>query len=56
MSYWVVGIAVMTMSASSIQPIGLRGRRAASKVPTAAAGTRLPAVMNASATDPPTGW
>ena len=45
------------MMTSSIHPIGLRGRRAASNVPTAVAGTTPTAVMNASAAGPPVpGW
>jgi hypothetical protein len=45
------------ISASSIHPIGLRGRQAASSAPTTAAGTTLAAVMDASATGLPVpGW
>jgi hypothetical protein len=39
MRYWLVGVTSTMMMASSIQPIGSRGRRAASNVPTAVAGT-----------------
>jgi hypothetical protein len=53
MRYWLVGLpSTMTMT-SSIQPIGLRGRRTASSAPTAVTGTTPTAVMNASAAGPP---
>jgi len=57
MRYWLAGLPSTMMMASSIHPIGLRGRRAASSVPTAVAGTAPTAVMNASAAGPPVpGW
>ena len=57
MRYWLAGLPSTMMMASSIHPIGLRGRRAASNVPTAVAGTTPAAVMNASAAGPPVpGW
>ena len=45
------------MMTSSSQPIGLRGRRTASNVPTAVAGTTPTAPTSASAAGPPVpGW
>jgi hypothetical protein len=52
-----VGLISKMMMASSIHPIGLRGRRAASSIPTAVAGTAPTVVKNASAAGPPVpGW
>ena len=52
-----MGLISKMMMASSIHPIGLRGRRAASSVPTTVAGTAPTAVKNASAAGPPVpGW
>jgi hypothetical protein len=52
-----VGLTSKMMMASSIQPIGLRGRRAASSIPTAVAGTTPTVVKNVSAAHPPVpGW
>jgi hypothetical protein len=53
MRYWLAGLSSTMMMISSSQPIGLRGRRAASNIPTAVAGTTPAAVMNASAAGPP---
>ena len=55
MRYWLAGALSTMMMTSSSQPVGLRGRRAASSVPTAVAGTTPAAVMNASAAGPPVG-
>ena len=52
-----MGLNSTIMMASSIHPMGLRGRRTASNVPTAVTGTAPAAVRNASATGPPVpGW
>ena len=52
-----MGLTSKMMMASSIQPIGLRGRRAASSIPTAVAGSVPTVVKTASAAHPPVpGW
>ena len=48
-----MGLLSTMVMASSIHPIGLRRRRAASNVPTKVTGTTPAAVTNASATGPP---
>src|ERR1700677_3895060 len=53
MAYWLVGLTPRRRIASRIHPMGLRGRRAASRVPTATAGTTTAAVLSPSATGPP---
>jgi hypothetical protein len=53
MRYWLVGLSSTMTMASSIQPIRLRGCRAARKVPTAVTGTTAAAVMSASTAGPP---
>ena len=45
MRYWLAGLSSTMMMISSTQPIGLRGRRAASSIPTAVAGTTPAAVL-----------
>jgi hypothetical protein len=52
-SYWPDGLAPTNKMANSSQPIGLRGRWAASKVATAAAGSAAAAVASESTTGPP---
>jgi hypothetical protein len=54
MRYWLVGLSSIKTMASSIQPIGFRGFRAARNVPTMVTGTTAAAVMNASTGVPPT--
>ena len=52
-----MGLTSKMMMASSIHPIGLRGLRAASSIPTAVAGAVPTVVKNASAAHPPVpGW
>jgi hypothetical protein len=48
-----VGLNPTMMTPSSSQPMGLRGRRAASSVPTAVAGTTAAALVSVSASTPP---